>query len=614
MLAALLAVGLSMPAKALDGLPIETALLSPGTLEKALEGQASGLPAVLRPSDAQLYKRIFSLQTLGRWEAADREIAKLNDRSLMGHVLYQRYMHPTAYRSSYEELRRWLELYADHPEASRVHGLALKRKPAGAKAPPAPVQGFLYGNGTEGSGMPERISIRNRAGKLVKNAAADQVLRQITALSRDGSPSAALKLLEERLTGEIDALPLALARGEIAAGYYLANRDDLALENAAKAVRQSADRDMMAAWVAGLAAWRLGKFNDSGRYFEMVALDDDVSGWTAAAAAYWASRVHLKQRRPAEATRWLARAATFPASFYGLLARRALGVETPANWGEPPLDTSDFRYLMAQPGGKRSLALNQLDMTELAEMELRKLYPRIEPERATAVLAVANRANMAGLALRLASRLQVATGERYKVGLFPMPQWEPPGGFIVDKALLFSIIRQESAFDVRAQSGSGARGLMQLMPSTARLMATDEEYAGNRSDLFDPDLNLTLGQRYLQHLIGLDTLDGNLFWVVASYNAGPGNLRRWLKQVDYRDDPLLFIESIPSRETRNFVERVVANFWTYRMRMGQPSPSLVQVAAGQWPMYESLDPQAPGQAPGQAPASGSIAQTISATH
>lgn len=601
MLAAVFAVGLSMPAKALDGLPIETALLSPGTLEKALEGQASGLPAVLRPSDAQLYKRIFSLQTLGRWEAADREIAKLGDRSLMGHVLYQRYMHPTAYRSSYEELRSWLEKYADHPEASRVHSLALKRKPAGVKAPPGPVQGYLYGNGTEGSGMPERISIRNRAGKLVRDAGADQVLRQITALSRDGSPSAALKLLEGRLKGQIDTLPLALARGEIAAGYYLANRDDLALEQAALAVRQSGDSDKMAAWVAGLAAWRLGKFDTAGRYFELVALDDDVSGWTAAAGAYWASRVHLKLRRPAEATRWLARAATFPASFYGLLARRALGVETPANWSEPALGEADFRYLMEQPGGKRSLALIQLEMVELAEMELRKLYPRIEPERATAVLAVANRANMAGLALRLASRLQVATGERYKVGLFPMPQWEPPGGFIVDKALLFSIIRQESAFDVRAQSGSGARGLMQLMPSTARLMATDEEYAGNRSELFDPDLNLTLGQRYLQHLIGLEQLDGNLFWVVASYNAGPGNLGRWLKQVDYRDDPLLFIESIPSRETRNFVERVVANFWTYRMRMGQPSPSLDQVAAGQWPKYESLDEQARA----------AVAQTIS---
>ena len=75
----------------------------------------------------------------------------------------------------------------------------------------------------------------------------------------------------------------------------------------------------------------------------------------------------------------------------------------------------------------------------------------------------------------------------------------------------------------------------------------------------------------------------------TAYNGGPGNLGRWENRIDYNDDPLLFIETIPYRETRNFIEKVIANMWIYRMRFGQPTPSLDAAAAGAWPVYEALD-------------------------
>jgi len=76
---------------------------------------------------------------------------------------------------------------------------------------------------------------------------------------------------------------------------------------------------------------------------------------------------------------------------------------------------------------------------------------------------------------------------------------------------------------------------------------------------------------------------------MVAYNGGPGNLSRWLRNSDYRDDPLLFIESIPAPEPRGYIERVLTHFWIYRDRLGQDAPSLGRAATGEWPVYQSLE-------------------------
>ena len=82
-------------------------------------------------------------------------------------------------------------------------------------------------------------------------------------------------------------------------------------------------------------------------------------------------------------------------------------------------------------------------------------------------------------------------------------------------------------------------------------------------------------------------IKGNLFRMVTAWNAGPGNLNKWNRKVKYNNDPLLFIESLPSKETRIFVERVVANYWIYRGRFNQSTNTLSELAAGNWPIYHS---------------------------
>ena len=150
-------------------------------------------------------------------------------------------------------------------------------------------------------------------------------------------------------------------------------------------------------------------------------------------------------------------------------------------------------------------------------------------------------------------------------------------------------MRQESKFKTDATSRVGARGLMQLMPRTASFISGDRSlrYRSGREKLYDPAFNMELGQNYVDHLM-TKAVDGDLFHLAAAYNGGPGNLRRWMRAVEI-DDPLLFIESIPNRESRDFVEIVLTNFWVYRARLGQPAPSREKVASGELPLYEAID-------------------------
>ena len=93
-------------------------------------------------------------------------------------------------------------------------------------------------------------------------------------------------------------------------------------------------------------------------------------------------------------------------------------------------------------------------------------------------------------------------------------------------------------------------------------------------------INLTLGQRYIEILLADPKIQGDLFLMAAAWNGGPGNLNKWRRNTDDLNDPLFFIESLPSRETRIFLERVLSNLWIYRNRLGQHAPSLDAIAEG----------------------------------
>ena len=527
--------------------PVETALAGPAGLSIGGIGVVDG---VLSTADVERYRRIFALQEDGHWKQADAVIARLGDRRLLGHVLAQRYLHPRKYRSRYRELRGWMGAYADHPQAARIHRLAVQRQP----------------NKTLGPAAPLRNRIRARA------------LR--------GWPSGALELLESAEARHYLAPWQADdARREIARAYFRAGKDAEALAVAHDVLANTGEAPL-AFWWGGLAAWRLGHIEDAQRLFSLLAGSTTASDWAIASGAFWASRAYLVGGVPERVNDMLAIGARHPQTFYGLLSRHALGIGSSLAWDAPAIDTSDIETIAATAYGGRALALLQLDRNADAEPELRNLVAA-QPALAPAVLALAVHAGLPALSLRLAGYQADPT---LAVAAYPLPDWEPEEGFAVDRALVFAFIRQESAFNARARSHAGARGLMQLMPRTASFIAQERALHGHgKHRLFDPAFNMALGQRYIAHLIGNKDIGNDLFRLAAAYNAGPGNLRSWERTVDHRDDPLLFIESLPSRETRLFIERILTNFWIYRDRLGQPAPSLDDVVAGTWPGYVAQD-------------------------
>ena len=135
----------------------------------------------------------------------------------------------------------------------------------------------------------------------------------------------------------------------------------------------------------------------------------------------------------------------------------------------------------------------------------------------------------------------------------------------LDPLIIISLVRQESAFNPDAISGVGAKGLMQLMPATARRF-NNRVKVGH---LVNPEINLAIGIKYLRQLI--TRFDGNLIYALASYNAGENRIDRWRKEIFRSDEPLSTIESIPFEETRNYVKLIYRNNFFYSLLTNKPT-------------------------------------------
>ena len=570
--------------------PVETALVPIGIFDEA-HGAAISLPSVLDFADLARYQRIFELQKDGHWARADAEIGKLGNRLLLGHIMAQRYLHPHKYRSRYLELKRWLDRFADHPDAKRIYRLAMRRKARSARAPRRPIVRPLPVLAATEIGREFRYESKRRRGAKTARKAR-RLMRSIRRYAARGWLTKARRVLSWRSSRRLlDPTEMDIARAYLAAGYFFRGSTDEAYRLSAKAVGRAGRHLPMASWIAGLSAYRKGRYAEAAGRFEAMAEIDWLSSWTASAAAFWAARSNLVAARPERVTGWLRKAAVHDRTFYGLLAGRVLGIDRDFDWNLPKLTAGRIDTLTRHPAGRRALALLQLGNHRRAERELVPLTSVRDGALGEALLAVAETSQLPALALRTAAIVVDEAGAPPSGALYPVPQWRPEEGFIVDRAVIYAFMRQESRFNARAKSRAGARGLMQLMPATAGFMARKRFRGRNRALLYDPKLNISIAQRYLRYLIDHDLVNGNMLLLAAAYNGGPGNLAKWRRRAARRNslDPLLFIESIPARETRNYVERVLANLWIYRSRLGQAAPSLDRLAAGQVPFYKSLD-------------------------
>lgn len=568
---------------------VQVPALAQGAGETALAEQAMnvprpnlrsgvpGLPQVLAPSDAARLGRIFDLQARGETNTAIREAERLDDRRLMGHILADRWLRPGAAEPSVNDLHAWLADYSDLPDATAIYAMLRRRLPQNAPQPPAPPDDSLS---ADADTVPEE---RDPAARVVQRDA--RLDRTVRSRAGEGDVNGALSAIARGASGTYAAL----LQGEVALALFHKARDEEAYRLAAEVARQNPNI-AHPAFVAGLAAWGMGRPDLALTQFEASARAEIGPAALRAAASFWTARAAVRTRRPQLYVPWMLQAAQEPRTFYGLIARRVLGLPPGFAWEQEIAGEAEGIALAETAAGWRALALLQIGQRDRAEAELRRLWPIAQnnPGLSSAMLAVARQADMTELVSQVASLAQTRDGRPRDYDRFPLPRLQPTGGFSVDPALIYAVALQESRFDARAVSPAGARGLMQIMPATAAYILSDPSLRGRGvARLNDPSFSLEVAQRYLHHLVERDVVDGDLIRVLAAYNNGPGNLARWAPAAGHRNDPFLFIEAIPVNETRNYVQRVLAYSWIYASRLGLPAPSLDALASGNFPRFHA---------------------------
>lgn len=545
-----------------------------GPLAPGGSGDGAALPNPLPPSVAQQVRQIFILQAHGAMDEAARLTASLSDTTLNGHILANGYLNHLA-QTPAPDLAAWLARYPDHPDAPAVHTALLARIPhAGGPIPVVPV--LAADTATPEEAEPADL-------RLVRNPVLDKVIKE---RARAGNTDSALSLLAR--TRGLDPLYGSQLRAEIARALFTQGRDAEALHLAETAFRQSQGRVGLAGFIGGLAAWRMERPDVAQPLFERASRAELAPAAIRAGASFWAARAHLRNHDPVGYAPWMRRAADARRTFYGLLARRTLGLGTAVTTSRDTLGSADIDAIMATPGGKRAFALLQVGQPARAEAELRMLWSTAHGNPATngSILRVAEAGGLTDFAAQLAALLDGSDGRPRDDARFPIPVLHPAGGFRMDPAMVYALTRLESNFDPNAVSEAGARGLMQLMPETAQYVAgLGPSAAGAANRLHDPATNLALGQSYVLYLAQHDAVSGDLIHLLGSYNAGPTSFARMAAGIPSSDDPLLFMESISNDETRGFVPRALAYTWIYAARMRLPTPSLDALAAGAWPVF-----------------------------
>lgn len=546
-------------------------------------GATAAPPHVLSVSDVRLYREILTDESEGRFAHARSLIGELSDRSLIGYVEAEHFLSPYLKHPAVLNLAEWLREYPDLPVASRIHALTEERNrhlrrrrrievPGVAGIPWRPLGGSYEET--------DRI-----ANPPLATDAALAAQAQIDSYVKLDQPAAAEIVLDQ--TAAMNVAPstdIARLTQRVAAAYLSQGQDDAAFRVASSIAGPERAVAPLLDWDAGLAAYRLKKFSDATPYFESLANVGAVPGWTRSAAAFWAARSHLAAGESLPVISLLSAAAREQPTFYGILAQRMLGGEIPAAFSDPSLDSDSFAAMMRIPAAHRAIALWEIGHTEYIEPEMARAFAAIDQQDIGAFAALSHRLDLPNLELR-ASEAQAGRGELL-TGLFPIPQYTPPGGYHIDPCLVLAFARAESGFRAKAVSTAGARGVMQLLPGTADLV---DGKGTPRAQLNDPAYNLGLGERYLQNL--MTQTNGNLFQLAAAYNAGPAALTRWLgSRPQLSDDPLLFIESIPYSETRNYIKHVMTNYWLYAKRTGTDARTLDETAQGKWPHYQGAAP------------------------
>ncbi len=328
-------------------------------------------------------------------------------------------------------------------------------------------------------------------------------------------------------------------------------------------------------WLAGWIALRwMNEPEEALKSFERV---HDVVRYpvSKARAAYWAGRAAHALGRTEKAKQWSRRAAAHGTTYHGQLALASDRQAPPAKAAPPPTQ-AELKRFNARELVRAVLMLDQLGYGRWIRPFIRRLGRLARaPSHKRLVARLAYGIRRDDLAVWVARDAQRDGVPLKKLGypLVRMREGRP------ERALLLALARQESNFDRNAISPAGARGIMQLMPRTARDVARSLRVRYSRRRLTrDSAYNVRLGRAYLRRM--LDRFDNSYLLAIGAYNAGPNAVRRWVRSYgDPREtgiDPIDWIEMIPYEETRTYVQRVLGNLQVYRTRLrpGQVATTL----------------------------------------
>jgi soluble lytic murein transglycosylase len=349
----------------------------------------------------------------------------------------------------------------------------------------------------------------------------------------------------------------ALAEGFVTEAYQIASAHGF-LEGAAYAEAE---------WLSGWIALRY--LNDPAtaqRHFAAMA-GKVVTRVSRSRANYWLGRAHEVGGQQTEARVAYAEAARHPMLFYGQLALQRLG-HASAGLNEARPEDADRAAFEKREIVRLVRILDELGRRDLVDMFLERLDETATmPSEAALVLSLAHEIGRPDAAVRLARRNKRDDVTFLSLGY---PVVTVPAG-AAEEPLILAMIRQESAFNPNAVSHAGARGLLQLMPATAKRVAEQMKMRFTPQKLTgDPAYNLLLGRTYMDQQLA--DFSGSYVLAAAAYNAGPHRVRQWLRS---NGDPRLsevdavdWIESIPFSETRDYVQRVIEGLQAYRWRLG----------------------------------------------
>ncbi|KAA9018816.1 lytic transglycosylase domain-containing protein [Sphingobium limneticum] len=321
------------------------------------------------------------------------------------------------------------------------------------------------------------------------------------------------------------------------------------------------------AWLAGSTAfYNLNRPTDAVIMFRRYA-DAAKSPQTRSKGYYWAGRAALQAGDQASANSYFSQAGVYPDQFYGQLALERLGrpIPAPATVERPvPISAAERAAFDNRTVVRAVRALGQMgyweDQSKFARAIANNADSDVDHYLAAELAQKIGRPDMGVMVGRRA----VSSGLT-GYGEAAFPRVPVPSEAQYNWTMVHAIARQESQFDRQIVSHAGARGLMQLMPGTAREQAGKLGMSYNPGSLNEPSYNIMLGSGYFQRM--LDYYGGSYPLAVAAYNAGPGNVNKWVRaNGDPRmpgADMLRWIEQIPIFETRNYVQRVLENAVVY---------------------------------------------------